>query len=181
MKKVEIVRKGDIRRNRITWSNGTTSERWSLDSLKASIVQDERNGGIFIVPEGDPVLGRATAVGLDASAFDWITPAMLQEKAAVSSAGKTCFLYKGMMPVSTVNQDGNTQAFTLLHLSPVPAEAWIEAETLLPVALRHSDTHYAFTFQPAPAEPLVLPSRFQNIVDRYQLHLTPPRRLDNGR
>ncbi len=74
-------------RNRIFWSNGATSERGSLDSLKVSIVPEETTGGIFIVAERDPVLGPATAVGLDASAIAWITPGMLQERKAVSYSG----------------------------------------------------------------------------------------------
>jgi len=155
---IDVTQLNHVKRIQITWTDGTTTEQWAIPPMPVNFEEDPRNGSI------DPNLADSQSEGYikfaipcDSRAFRWLTPATLKEKDPISYEGTLCFHYAG--------QD-----------SPVPGaeaqprEAWIDAKTLLPVALDTGTSLAVFTFaSKPPTGPLVMPVKFQKAINYYKL------------
>lgn len=143
--KTEIVRMGDLRRDTVILSDGTQAEYWWTQE-PPFVFQEEANKRVSIKKPG--------AMGdqrLDASIFEWV-----DEKTFVkmeSYKGRKCRFYKMEVPLI----DDEKQTF----------RAWIDEETLRPLAWSNGDIVAVFSFHTSlPSEPLILPAEFQKEIDR---------------
>ncbi len=95
----------------------------------------------------------------DISAFDWVTPDLQKEKDPISYQGKQCYHYIGSFTPPM-------QKFV------VKKEAWIDAGTLLPVALDTGSALTTYKFSEKPPEgPLVMPASFKEAVKYYKVSM----------
>ncbi|MEI8340807.1 MAG: hypothetical protein WCH43_04615, partial [Verrucomicrobiota bacterium] len=176
IQKVEIVRKNNIRRNRITWSNGLTTETWQLDSLGVQVFEDPNNHGVYVISKNDAITTFLISVNFDASSFAWINESAF--KGFTTYSGKKCRQYLAFVPR---RQFPGTSAPPPTPLAPVENKALIDETTLLPVTLDDTLTFCRFTFLPPPSEPIVMPEKLLQQLKQYQEATTPLRRLKNGR
>ena len=143
------------RLTQITTSDGITSEVWSITATN-TLLMKAANGNVLGVPMG-VVGGIIYDLPYSESAFSWITPTMLVEKDPISYNGKGCFHYKG---------NARQRVSAISKPTPYTAEAWIDAKTLLPVAVDNGTWLATYTFQPPPYPALTLPPEFQKDFDR---------------
>ena len=151
---VEVTQVDTVRRLRLTWTNGTITERWALEKFPVIFKEDPQSGLVTPVPNSSKEeQSEKTDLPYDASSFWWLNPQSLQEKTPISYGSQQCFHYK----------DSISSPF------PMKLEAWIDSTTLLPAALSMGDSHCVFTFQAKPpTDPLVMPPKFEKAVDYYK-------------
>lgn len=161
-RKVEVTQVDNVRRTRITWTDGKTTEQWSIPNVPM-IFKEYPDGSVFPVHAGER---EAKDDGLkapsDLSAFDWLTSAFLQEKDPVSYQGAMCYHYVGGAS-NTVHTSKGKQ-----EVSRGKQEAWIDSKTLAPVALDTETLHCVFKFLPPPNGPLAIPPKFQEEIEYYK-------------
>jgi hypothetical protein len=155
---VEVAQVNGTRQTKIVWSNKETTEKWSLSAFQ--VVFDQRRGSkdvVAIDSEGPFETVTRFNETYEPSSFDWITSSCLQEKDPIEYGGKLCFHYLG-------------SATPPMQKDPIPSkrEAWIDATTLLPVALDTPDCTSSFTFEKAPLEGLSPPTPFKEVIDDYK-------------
>ncbi len=160
--KVRVTQVGNMKRIEIAWSDGKTTERWAVPKLPVVFESDPRNGSVVPVESGS-LRNKLFEFNLayDQSAFDWINPQVLKKKEPVSYRGKKCFHYQG------------TVRFSIVILNnPEPQsvrQAWIDSETLLPVAVDTGTALCVFTFEKEPPTgPLVCPPKFIEAIAYYK-------------
>jgi hypothetical protein len=162
-RKIDVTRAGNLQRVLITWTDGKTSERWTVPDLPAVFEEDPRNGNVGSIQSGSRE-EKITEFTLtyDSSAFDWIKPEFLQEKDPVSYRGKQCFHYKGSVPMVSMGVEAKPITFL--------KEAWIDSKTLLPLALATDGASICvFTFQPTPPSgSLAPPPKFASEIAYYK-------------
>jgi hypothetical protein len=158
VKRAEVTQLGDVKRIVITWSDGKTTEKWSIPKLPVTFEEDPRNGVVTPFLNGGPtILSDNFYLTYDSFAFDWISPQALKEKDPIYYQGKQCFHYEASVPAPM-------QKFALKK------EAWIDATTLLPVALDNGNSLSIFKFQEKPPTgPLTMPPAFEHAVSYYKL------------
>lgn len=143
----EIVRQGKLRRDVITWADGTTAEMWWVANLP--YVLAERNGRVDVIKAAD--IGQAS---FDESCFTWVS--------AKTYLGKKSY------------QGKDSQYYETLLINPatdtrVTLRAWIDPVTHQPLALFNGYTEVEFAFpKPAPIPPLQMPPNFQQVYTRLQ-------------
>jgi len=163
--KIEITQVDNLKRILITWIDGKTSQRWTVPNLNVIFETLPRDENVVTpIPPGC-FLEQLNEFNMpyDSFGFNWIKPQYLKEKDPISYLGKSCFHYKGAVPVPTVDP---------IHPTDGPAstdwEAWIESKTLLPVAINTGTSLCIFTFQTKPpVGPLVPPAKFKKEIDYY--------------
>jgi hypothetical protein len=146
--KVDVTQVDNVKKISITWTDGQTTEEWSLPNLPV-LFKEYPNGGVFSVSTAsDEVKEDRANIPSDAPDFSWISPQSLQEKDPISYQGKSCFHYKKSTK-----------------------EAWIDETTLLPVAIENGNTLCVFTFQDKPPLGPLVPS--QKVADeiKYYKHI----------
>ena len=143
-KRIEIAQFNNQKRIRITWTDGRTTEQWTIPNLPV-VFKEYPNGIVFPVGNGD-MERKFDDINMPVtpSAFSWITPAFLKEKDPVSYQGQLCYHY-----VSTW-------------------QAWIDSKTLLPVGLNTETARCVFTFQQPPVAPLEMPLKIQQGIANYK-------------
>jgi hypothetical protein len=161
--RAEIVQVNNVKRTELTWSDGKSTEKWSIPKLPVSFEEDPRNN--FVTPL--ELVGTRAQLDhfwetYDHFAFEWLYPQALQEKQPISYMDKQCFHYVGKASIPFSG-------------SVVKREAWIDAKTLLPVAYDNgiSLSVYEFAKDP-PTEPLVMPANFQQALNYYKNALGYP-------
>lgn len=145
IKRVDVAQNDQYLCSTITSANGMSRQAWSIVGSSMFITQDSKGSVYMSTPN------RFVYVPFLPSTFNWVSPAYLQEKDPVSYQGKECFHYKGP-----------------------DAEAWVEAKTLLPVAIDDGDTLATYKFLPSPTTALVLPDKYQQALDSYKLYVGAP-------
>lgn len=176
IKKVEVIKKNDVRQNRMTWSDGHVTETWQLDSLGLQVFEYPTNHAVYVVSSNDSTMMSIIPQKFDQTLFDWLDASAL--KGPETYQGRNCLHYEAMVAVK-LNAPGSTTPNKTLP--PVKYNAWIEVGTLLPVAFDNSASLNIFSFQNAPAEPLEMPEKFQAELKRYQTALAPFKRSINGK
>lgn len=145
-KKVEIVRQGNLRHDIVTWSDGSTTEFWWIQKAGLIVYQDVPDGRINILKTGN-----LPDQLNDGSLFTWVNAGTFVDKRQFQ--GKKCRYYE--------------TEITLPTLEKLTLRAWIDNETQKPAAWSNSGILSLFTFDnPLPAEPLVLPDKFQKVAER---------------
>lgn len=164
--KIVCTQYDEIQRLQLTNAEGKTWERWTLPSLSVYFEEDTRNGKVATMPRGGLAASYAVHIP-DISSFDWINADAAQNRTEVTYLGKKCFHYSG---TATIEHPGSLSNPSY----KVNQEAWIERETLVPVALDTGMQLDIFTFQKAPENPLVVPKKFQDKLTYYKTILGVP-------
>ena len=167
--KIEVTQVGNTKRVLIAWTDGKTSERWAIPGLPVifeTLPHDESS--VAALENGSSAkLFAEYVMPYDSFGFRWITPKSLQEKAPVSHAGRKCFHYKG--PVFPPSVGASPGEMPVASPDTPDWQAWIDAETLRPVALDTGTALCVFTFQKeAPVGPLIPPAKFKKQMDYYK-------------
>lgn len=163
--RVEVTQVDDLKRTRISWSDGSTSEKWNVPGLPVTFHQDPKNKAVKARQSGssmDAVMRFGETY--DSFAFEWIRPEFLKEKEPISYNGVRCYHYVGTS--SFMNSDEKIPAV-------IKKEAWIDEKTLLPVALvtgeGEGSTTTIFKFQTnPPTGPLSPPREFSEAINYYK-------------
>lgn len=152
MQKVEIARAGDRLRYQITWTTRRKSEAWLFSNV--TLMEDVYSNEVLTF---DGELGLRAIRKLDRTLFNWTDnryPELVDYK------GKKCFYYRD--PNTSGGPTGETHGTE-------STQAWIDADTLRPVAFEDDQATYSFTFHSSPPGPLSLPAKFQREYERYQV------------
>ena len=164
-KRIEIAQFNNEKKIRVTWTDGHTTEQWTIPNLPV-VFKQYPNGIVFPLSSGD-MEHKVDDFNMpaDLSAFSWVTPACLEEKGPVSYQGQLCYHYVG-----TLNAPGMPRGHSKgpAISSTVRREAWIDCKTMLPVALDTGTSRCVFAFQQPPAAPLNMPLKFQEAIASYK-------------
>lgn len=155
--RIDVVRKGKLRRDSIVWNDGGRTEYWwSLDPLVV-VFDGGRDGSIRAMKPG--LMGDRR---FDESLFSWASAGTYVGQKNL--LGKTCLFYE--TKVETI--DGE----------PEPRQIWLEKETRLPVAWSDGIYLMVFSFAPMPSTigPLVVPQKYLAELQRYAAYVAPPKR-----
>ena len=171
LKKMDVTQTKDLTRTELIWSDGKKTEVWWLTSTPLMLTERTDGSGV----ESDSLTFLSSHLRPDARMFSWVTSQTYVAKS--SYKGKACLLYEKKM-----EPDNRAPSF-ITKMEPELAlrRAWIDGNTLLPVALDNGEVVYLFTFQPAPEGPLTLPERFQKELKRMQDSTPNPKYLGKPR
>jgi hypothetical protein len=163
-----IVRVGRMQQDTFTWSNGTTSESWTLLDTGLTLLEDPTGPAksIYELPRGSAVrkVLSPPVLALDAASLDWINSSHLTGKTAHD--GKPAIHYQAIEAL-----------YNFVPPKSVLYQAWIDPKTLAPLAFDDGDRLYELTFSAPPAQPLVLPDRFKKDLNEYLNANAKPRHL----
>jgi hypothetical protein len=171
IKRIEITRDGNLQRDVVTRSSGGSREVWRVLDVQLLLAANDSaaNKSVNIFPTKSPFADEFTPriLALDRGSLSWITPSTLVGKE--NKDGKDVFHYHAPVFVPGIlPRDPPRQVFY---------DAWIDAKTLAPVEFGDGDVLFKLTFSPTPADSLVLPDRFQKVLEYYQRANTIGRRL----
>jgi|GEM_PF-1623253 len=142
---VDIVRMGNLRRDRIMWSDQSVTEEWWTINPSFVVFQDAPDGPVLISRSGNMGDHR-----YDDSIFDWVNETTF--KGIQSYRTKKCRYYE-MRFIDPITQEIEKRY------------AWINDETSRPVAWSDGGMHVVFSYDATlPKEPLVLPEKFQEKI-----------------
>jgi hypothetical protein len=161
LKHVEVTQVDKLKKIHLDWSDGTSSEKWTIPGLPVTFVQNPRTGTVWPQQNGS-AMQTSSNFGLtyDSFAFAWIKPENLQEKTPISYQGKQCFHYIGSTTYALPGSKPSDED---------KREAWIDAKTLYPVALDTGSSLTTFTFQDKPPTgPLTPPPEFEKEIAYYK-------------
>jgi hypothetical protein len=160
IKHIEITRDGDLQRDIVTWSDGSSSETWRIFDVRLLVADNKASANsvnVYALDSSQAAGFTPRILALNLRSFSWISPGRLVGKE--NKDGKEVFRYRAPVLVpGFLPRDPPRQ---------VIYQAWIDAKTLIPVALDDSDDTYKLAFSAPPTEPLILPERFKKIVDYY--------------
>ena len=172
IRKIEVTQVGDYQRCIFHWAKGKTTETWIVQSSDICAVEDANNGVIHVFPAKDQDLAEQMIVSFDVSSFQWIRENLLKD--APEYRGKKCLHYQGMASFGRQANPSSEQGESI-PIPAVPCQAWIDKETLFPIALDDSSRLVSFTFQATPTAPLIPPQRFLDKLNRYVKAATLPK------
>ena len=177
----------DQRRDQITLSNGSTTENWRIDPI--AIVGNQSGEGYTLLIPGLNESSKALVSG-DFPNLAWITPTLASGKA--NRDGRECLVYSwekaAIEEPSPPNSENETDpdsiaryqselqkylaARTANPLSPNrPTRAFIDAESLRPVALEDDQKTITYRFDaPAPSSAPEMPAGVRQEWERYTAH-----------
>jgi hypothetical protein len=169
--RIEVTEVDGTKRIRITWADGKTSEQWMLPKLAVIFGEDPRNGQVMANQPGSMAsVGEKSVLVYGSDAFGWMTTTNLVEKEPISYKSKQCFHYlTAGNNISPAPKDFQREGLGINGVSSTPVrEAWIDAKTLMPVALHIGPNLYTFAFAAEPPTgPLTMPDKFQKEVKFY--------------
>lgn len=143
--KYDIQKKGDVRLDRITFSNGQTTERWWSVGASTFLWEKGLNGNAYFYSPNE----NTAATSFDAAMFRWLNgkKPLGEEK----WKGKTCLVFSGEA------QEEHRKA---------ARKAWIDKETGRVMGLQASGLTYVFTFHDEVPERLEPPPTLLKRADR---------------
>lgn len=154
LKRIDVAQNDTTRRSIIHWASGKSRELWSLSNMDVVLTED---------PSGSTLVSGNTLLHGDPfspSSFDWIKASTRADDKVVTYEGKACNHYKGFVVIPNPTGEGPPET--------IPVEAWIDAKTLLPVALKKGDTLGIFSFGDPPSN-LDMPERFRSRLEYYKI------------
>lgn len=174
-KTLEITRSDSIRRTVITWTDGSISQRWRIEKVGITATEIPHHVGIYVIPDADTMTSASLKTISSESDFKWTQYATLKSPDPVTYAKKKCLFYEAKvertefepMPMASNPNQAPTDP------PRITCKLWVDFETHYPVALDNGIALYTFTFLPTPASPLVMPDKFKNELDQYQLSRAP--------
>jgi hypothetical protein len=152
---IDIVRQGDVRRDRITWSDGHASEQWWTVSPSFLLFENGPDHAVSWL-KGAWARGQA----YDENLFQWVDASTFVE--ATDYEKKRCRLYRTRIASNA---------------GSVTCSAWIDEETRLPVAYAEGNRVALFTFSKTSLEPLSMPEKFQAAAQKVRDLDTAPKRF----
>jgi hypothetical protein len=156
-KKVDIVRKRDLRRDIVTWSDGTTTTYWWSVNPLGVFYESGSNGHISAMKGSSNSLQ-----SYDASSFTWVN-----EKTFLGMKpfqGKQCQFYE------TEIVQGGGESFNL------KLRAWIDPKTQRPEGLMNGFDEVSFSFKEGAVEELKIPENFQQRIKQFQAFYSPTKK-----
>lgn len=157
--RTDIIRQGDIRRDTISFSDGSSTQLWWSENPPVAVSEDTPNGHVtgmrafYMAP-----------FRFDASSFEWVSEKTFLGMKALN--GKACQYYE----MEVTDDSGGELSKRLL-------KAWIDHQTLKPVAL---DDGYSFVFflfsDGPPSQPLNVPPNVRRKLKQYQDFYAAPKR-----
>lgn len=176
----EIVKTGDTIREVATDAKGVRQEIWWVGELRITKVPDAPTPLIFPDFGGGDIYSVDYKTS-DFSGFHWISPSSY---AGVETwQGKKCLVFKGKVsPLTELGLQQQAQAIAIARElgEPVPAEvlvpavAYIDVQTRLPLFAQFGGEKRTYQYGPAPTAPLQLP---QEVVGPLQEYLVRMKRL----
>lgn len=141
----EIQKKGNFRRDQITYSNGQMAERWWYVASGTFLLEKGLNGQEYFYSPNE----NTAATSFDASMFRWLDGKnpMGEEK----WKGKECLVFSGEIQTDEVKTS---------------RKAWIDKETGRVVGLQASGQTYVFTFHDEAPGTLDPPATLLKRADR---------------
>jgi hypothetical protein len=146
-KNINIVCQGGIRRDLVTWGNGSVTEIWWVEGPPLAMFESARHGKVSVIKADE-----ARHARYDESAFSW-----LKEN---NYLGVKSYLKKSCDYYQSTQTDLEGKQFTV--------RAWIDPKTRRPTALYNGSDLVSFDFDSASVEPLTLPQKFEIEMKRYQ-------------
>lgn len=154
---IDVVQKGDLRRDLTHWSDGSTSEAWWIPKLSIALMQSKLNGDIRGIK-----ISQLGPRRFDSSSFAWIGAQNFQ--GIDTFKGRKVQRYTMESPLD----DGTVAKY----------HAMIEEKSGTPVAVSDDVQLALFAFDAAlPKEPLILPSAFQEALRRYESYYAPAKKM----
>jgi hypothetical protein len=170
IKKIDITKVDGVSRALLTWGDGRTTERWGYDQYHFMILTETYNGQPTFASDLDIQPGGAYYVGFDASSFAWLEPKCLKD--TVVYQHKKCYHYQGTVPIQVFKFSNTNRVVAGIDLF---CEAWIDQDTLLPVALYDGSMLGVFTFHDPPTTPVTPPPKVQAALQHFIAAATPLR------
>lgn len=149
--RIDIVRSGNLRRDTITYSDGTQKQQWWGNAPEV-LLSESDGGRVRAIPGG-----YAEEQRYDEASFAWVGEATLVGPETMG--GKNCLRYERKV----VPDEDVSKTFV----------AWIDPATHRPVALNNGFVTVTFAFSDVPPESLQLPQKFRDKLDRYQAFYAP--------
>lgn len=161
--KIEVTKTRNIMRMVSTFSSGRTEEAWAADG---NTIQLCKEGVVILNPRNDslaPQLHRT-----DFEALSWISRRNC--RGMIQLNDRDCYYYE-ISPHEATSDE--------LHIetkfgSSIPThQAWIDAQTLLPVKVVVADTTYSYVFGSSPSGMLVLPQAQKAMYEMFAKYQQP--------
>ena len=160
-RRIDITKVNGVSRNVITWADGKTTERWGYDKYGIIVSTETYNKEPTFLSGEDIQLGSQYSVGFDAASLSWIKESLLKD--TVLYQGKKCFHYVGTVTVEQTKYGGGDNKYRVDI--PFTSEAWIDKDSLIPVAAYDGMKLGVFTFHDAPNSPLNPPEKVKRAMD----------------
>jgi len=142
---VHSTKSGNLKRDRITATDGTFEDHWYAGSL---YLWPYPGGKVYISDMNDAPSDPGNPEPSVASGFPGVAWLRLECYDKVESfEQRPCYHYV---------------------MQGVAMEAWIDVQTRFPLAYKCGDVVYQFKFNPPPAGPLALPPAYQEALDSAQ-------------
>ena len=167
--KTDITKSANLKLERGYYDGGTVQDIWT-------------SGGLMVLKDPDYAhkIVRRPAMG-DFPEMFWINEAQYKGRERVGD--KDCLIFeKELYPLQFADPglfaaEMAQENRTLDLGNPVPVTAWIDAGTRLPVKMKVGEDSRIYTFNPAPASPLVIPPDYgaaiAGVEEKYRALVKP--------
>lgn len=142
IRQVEITKTDKTRRTVVTYSDGTKQESWYFDGFDLFQVE---SGKIVILDPASNDLAPSYGGFKDFDGLQWLDARFFEGRVGVGE--RVCNHFKRTAD------------------SGAELEAWIDADSKLPVGAVEGDTRRIYTFGAPPTAPLQLPPAFKAVYD----------------
>ncbi len=188
---VDTVQVGSLRYDTITWDDKSQTQTWFVGRF--GLVQSPQGGWVNLVdPVPNPVYRLAMPRRDATDYFSWL--GLSNYVKVVSYNGRRCYQFMvgsivkepadvtarepadattNVLANILANESANANVMNVI-LGGDGKIAWIDVKNKLPVAVQLQGKLYSYTFRDPPTEPLVLPPKFKELVDRFQLQISVP-------
>lgn len=158
IKRIDIIRSGNLRRDLVLWSDQKTTEYWWSVNPFFVVFTNKPDGPILTMKGAMMDVRR-----FDESNFSWISAATYAGLQTLG--GKQCRFYEEK------SVDPDTESESLQRV-------WIDLKTSKPAAWGDGSFMACFMFStPDPTKlPLVVPDKYLTAMRRYAAHLTAPKK-----
>ncbi len=154
-----ITQTGNLRRDVLTWSDGTTSEAWTMVSTGFTMLEKAAGTtkGIYKMPKKSSMraLLFPTILDMDTASLTWLNPSSFVDKNGLKGRNGSHYQSHGFL-------------YNFVPAKSVAIQAWVDAKSFIPFAFDDGQCLYELTFTSPPTEPLVLPDRFKEDMEYYQ-------------
>jgi len=171
--KMQVTQTGKIKQEISTWSDGQTSEAWTINGKK--LVENSKDHALILI---DPAHNQSAGYYMryDLALLSWVSLSTYVH--AETHANHHCYLYKNAASTSPASKpaDGrfaNEDAGSSEGFAAPSVQVWIDVETHQVVSVDDGAMTYDFAFGPPPSAELVLPPKFASLWQSYQDAMNP--------
>ena len=163
--KIHCVKTGEIKRDTFIEADGTRRELWYVG--KFALTKYEHSQKVALEDAAGLARERGSKTGslvygAGFPGFTWLD--LRHYKGVTSVGGRRCHHFQ--LPPET-GQSG--------------VEAWVDADTKYPVAIKAEGLVYAYEFHAPPSGMLQLPPEYAEALRRHEAHLKQLNHLEKGR